>query len=314
MKKLYRSRAPFPAELHGGVVAVGNFDGVHQGHRVLIEQLVRLAREVRGPAIVFTFDPSPAELLYPDSAPPALTWMERRAELLHQLGVDAVIAFPTDLPLLELTAQQFFERILVGELQIKGIVEGPNFRFGKGRTGDVAFLQQQCQAANLAIRIVQPQESDGQLVSSSRVRAALVAGDVALANQMLLEPYRLQGRVSTGAQRGRQLGFPTANLEDIPVLVPPVGVYAGRVQIDQRAFACAVHIGPNPTFGEQHLKVEVHVIGFQGDLYGQTMELELLDRVREVRKFASVDELKEQLTKDIARASSQVQAMSPSRS
>ncbi len=302
MNLLHRSPAPFPDTIRRGVIAVGNFDGVHQGHRCLIERLCSLAKAVGRPSIVFTFDPSPAELLYPGHVPPALTWMERRAALLHRLGVDIVIAFPTTKELLELTASQFFETILIEQLGACGMVEGPNFRFGKGRDGDVRFLQRKCNEFKIPLEIVQPQNVDGVLISSSRIRNDIMRGEMESANRYLLEPYRMIGRVSQGAQRGRQLGFPTANLEAIPVLVPPLGVYAGRAYIADNIHRAAIHIGPNPTFEESQPKVEVHIIDFSGDLYGTNLEVDLFSRLRGVQKFESVDALLNQLRTDIATA------------
>jgi riboflavin kinase / FMN adenylyltransferase len=302
MSVLYRSPPPFPETIRGGVIAVGNFDGVHQGHQCLIERLCSLANAVDGPSIVFTFDPSPAELLYPGHVPPALTWMERRATLLHRLGVEIVIAFPTTKELLELTAAQFFEMVLIEQLGVRGLVEGPNFRFGKGRDGDVRFLQRKCHERKIPLEIVQPQNVDGVLISSSRIRSDIMRGDIEAANRFLLEPYRIIGRVSQGAQRGRQLGFPTANLEAIPVLVPPPGVYAGRAYVGDTIHKAAIHIGPNPTFEESQPKVEVHILDFAGDLYGSNLEVEMLARLRGVQKFESVDALLCQLRTDIASA------------
>ena len=302
MNLLHRSPAPFPETIRRGVIAVGNFDGVHQGHRCLIERLCSLAKAVGRPSIVFTFDPSPAELLYPGHVPPALTWMERRAALLHRLGVDIVIAFPTTKELLELTASQFFETVLIEQLGACGLVEGPNFRFGKGRDGDVRFLQRKCNEFKIPLEIVQPQNVDGVLISSSRIRNDIMRGEMESANRFLLEPYRMIGRVSQGAQRGRQLGFPTANLEAIPVLVPPSGVYAGRAYVGDNIHRAAIHIGPNPTFEESQPKVEVHIIDFSGDLYGTRLEVDLLARLRGVQKFESVDALLNQLRSDIAAA------------
>lgn len=313
---LLRTLEALPTRWRGGVLSIGNFDGVHRGHRALIQRLRSMAAALNAPAMVFTFDPPPLRLLRPECSPAPLTWMDRRAELLHRLGVDMTIAYPTRLELLQLDAVSFFERILVGELGIRGLVEGPNFRFGKDRTGDVELLERLCRRHGIAFEVVEA-ELDGETwYSSSLIRESIERGEIERANTALVEPYRLLGTVGHGAARGRTLGFPTANLEQLPVLVPAHGVYAAKVvgaskSIDALGIAAAVNIGPNPTFGEQATKIEAHLIGFQGDLYGQALELEIYGRVREVQRFASKEALLAQLQRDIDKVS-QIVAMSPS--
>lgn len=317
MPQLLTSLANFPAELRGGAVSVGNFDGVHRGHAQLIKQLVASADRIEGPALVMTFDPHPAELLFPErplSRP--LTSIKRRAELLFGLGVDALIAYPTDLRLLSLSAHEFFQKKIVDILHARAMVEGPNFRFGRGRGGDVLSLAKMCQAAQMDFRVVQPAQDAAGMISSTRIRNAIAAGDMKTANAMLTQPYVVSGIVAVGAQRGRSIGFPTANLTEIPVLVPGPGVYAGQVELSGRSsggpssaaaadadlatYACAVHIGPNPTFAETEPKVEAHLIDYAGiSLYGQQLRVAVLEKVREVCKFESVDELRRQITQDV---------------
>lgn len=290
-----------------GAVTIGNFDGVHRGHRELINHLRKMAAEVKGPAVVLTFDPPPVQLLRPDSVPPALTWMERRTTLLKELGVDHVVVCETSKELLSLTAEAFFQRILINQLHCKAIVEGPNFRFGKDRGGDVIILAKLCSKNRVHAKIIDKQIEGKDWISSSRIRTLIGEGNIAEANQLLIAPYRIIGTVAHGAARGRQIGFPTANLEQIPVLTPPQGVYAGRaflksdMSATQNCYAAAVHIGPNPTFGEHATKVEVHLLDFTGDIYDQRLEVELLDKIRDVVKFDSLDDLKNQLNKDIMR-------------
>ena len=278
---------------------MGNFDGVHRGHAQLIERLLARAREVGGPAVVLTFDPHPVRILRPELAPPPLTWTERKAELLAELGVSAVWSYPTDEALLRLTAEEFFNQILRDALQAKGIVEGPNFQFGRQRQGNVKLLKDLCDTNKITLEVVQPVATGGDLVSSSRVRESIKQGDVAAARQMLTRPYRLRGLVTHGAQRGAKIGFPTANLAGIDTLVPPVGVYAGRAFTQQGIWPAAINIGPNPTFGEGAFKFEAHLPGFSGSLYGQPLEVEFLARVRETRPFESVAALTQQLAADV---------------
>jgi riboflavin kinase/FMN adenylyltransferase len=290
-----------PPETKSGAVTIGNFDGVHRGHRTLVERLVRMAEEVDGPSIVLTFDPPPSRLLRPDTAPPALTWMERRADLLFGLGVDAICVCETRSELLELAPEDFFNQILIEQLAMQGMVEGPNFRFGKDRCGDVELLSELCAKKDITLSVVAAHTDDDEWISSSRIRQLVGQGDVAAANRLLLEPYRICGVVGHGAARGRQIGFPTANLESIPVLIPAHGVYAGRTSIAGETLAAAVNIGPNPTFGEQSQKVEVHLVNYRGDLYGSRLEVEILEQLRGIRKFEGVDDLKAQLRRDVER-------------
>ncbi|MCA9175654.1 MAG: bifunctional riboflavin kinase/FAD synthetase [Planctomycetales bacterium] len=299
--------ADFPDSLWGGAISIGNFDGVHVGHRQLIQRLLAAAHSVDGPSVVFTFEPHPARLLRPRQAPPPLTWLERKAELLGELGVDVVLACPVTLEWLALGAADFFARVIVSTMRAKAMVEGPNFHFGRGREGDIQRLGQLCEAAEVRLDIVEPvrQQATGEggglpdFISSSSIRAALDAGDVAAAAGWLGRPYRLRGIVAHGAGRGATIGFPTANLHDIDTLVPAHGVYAARAEVAGRRWPVAVNIGPNPTFGEHATKVECHLIGFAQDLYGQTLEVDFLRRLRTIRAFGSVDELQSQLREDV---------------
>lgn len=292
------------------MLAIGNFDGVHRGHRTLVAELIRLSREHGSPAMVFTFDPPPARLLRPGPWPQPLTWMERRAELLENLGIDHVLAYPTTSSLLELSAESFFRKVVIEELGARGLVEGPNFRFGKDRGGDVALLSRMCREHHLLLSIIEPERIGENWVSSSSIREAIDAGDIERANAALGEPYRIRGKVHGGAGRGRTLGFPTANLGEVPVLIPGHGVYAGRIAraswddgrtVPERLTHAhaAIHIGPNPTFGEEASKVEIHVLDFAGDLYGATLEVEMVRRIRGIRKFSGLNELIEQIQADL---------------
>ena len=280
-------------------MSIGNFDGVHRGHARIIERLLAQAREVGGPAVVFTFDPHPVRLLRPEQCPPPLTWTDRKAQLLAELGVDAMLAYPTDEDLLSLTAQEFFDRIVLGVLGARAMVEGPNFYFGRGRTGNVELLRKLCEAAGMPLEVVEPLVMGGEYISSSRVRSLIAEGRIDEAAAMLTQPYRIRGMVTHGAGRGARIGFPTANIDAIDTLLPGPGVYAARAFVRDLTRPAAVNIGPNPTFGEQALKVEAHLPDFHGPLYGEPIEIDVLSRLREIQRFASVDELKEQLTRDV---------------
>jgi riboflavin kinase/FMN adenylyltransferase len=300
--KLVRQLEELPADLQRGAVSIGNFDGVHLGHARIMHRLTKLAAEFHGPAVAFTFDPHPVRLLRPELAPPPLTWTRRKADLLGEVGIDALVAYPTSLALLQLSPREFFERIVVEQLRAKALVEGPNFFFGKDRQGDIRQLQRFCQEYDVQLEIVSPVEFAGEVVSSSRVRSALSRGDVDAACQMLTQPYRLRGMVTHGAHRGSHLGFPTANLQAIDTLIPAGGVYAGRAYLRTAHLTAAINIGPNPTFGESITKVEVHLVEFNEAIYGEPLEVDFRARLRDVHKFSSPAELREQLARDVAAA------------
>jgi riboflavin kinase/FMN adenylyltransferase len=291
-----------PADCRGGALSVGNFDGVHRGHVALLEELRRQADAVHGPAVALTFDPHPLQLLRPDSYPPPLTTIAERARLLRAHGADHVVILGTTHDFLRLTAEEFFERVVRGHFEARAMVEGESFGFGRGRGGNVATLAELCRRDGLGLVVVPPVDVGGQAVSSSRVRAALQRGAVREAAQCLGRPYRLTGTVEAGQQRGAGLGFPTANLGRAQTLIPGDGVYAVRVDRDGTRWPGAANIGPNPTFGESARKVEVHLIGFRGDLYGQGLSVEFIDRLRDTRPFGGVSELVAQLRADVERA------------
>ena len=283
----------------GGFVSIGNFDGVHRGHQSMISALVRQAKSAGVPAVVLTFDPHPIRLLRPGQAPPSLSTLQRKAQLMEKLGVDCLIAYPTDWDLLKLTPEAFFQKIIQAQLEAKGLVEGPNFFFGHNRAGDIAKLQLLCEEAEMTLQVVPPLEVGESFVSSSRVRSLITEGGMAGAVELLGHPYRVQGTVRTGAKRGRSLGFPTANLEDVATLLPKDGVYAGIGYERNQSYAAAINVGPNPTFGEAERKLEVHLIEFSGDLYGETLDVDFLERMRDTMTFQNVDALRDQLRDDI---------------
>lgn len=302
--KLYQSLDELPADFFAGALTIGNFDGVHRGHAHLLSRLKQRASEAGGPSVVFTFEPHPVRLLRPDAAPAPLTWVARKAELLARLDIDCVIAYPTSREFLALSANEYFQQIICDQLKTRAVVEGPNFFFGKNREGNVELLAKFCERESITLEIVEPVRTEEEFVSSSRVRKAIAAGDVDSANAMLTQPYRIRGLVTHGAGRGGSIGFPTANVAAVDTLLPGLGVYAGVAKIAQeQTWKAAINIGPNPTFGENHVKVEVHLIDFKGDLYGQPLEVDFIRRLRDIQKFASKEQLMEQLQLDVAAAS-----------
>ncbi|HEV3436530.1 MAG TPA: bifunctional riboflavin kinase/FAD synthetase, partial [Gemmata sp.] len=289
-----------PPQFLGGAVTVGNFDGVHLGHRALVAAARAQADLLGGPAVAVTFDPPPHQLLYPGPIRPPLTTLSERAELLNAASADHVVILRTSPALLALSPEAFFEDVLVRQLGAKAVVEGPDFRFGRNRAGSNDMLRKLCIAVGIAFEEVSQLRYRGEPVSSSRVRAAILRGEVEFATELLARPYRITGTVVTGAKRGRTIGFPTANLSDVPTVLPGNGVYAVRAMVDEQKYPAAANIGPNPTFGEEAQKIEVHLIEFSGDLYGKSLAVEFIARLRDTRPFGGVAELVEQLNQDVA--------------
>ncbi len=290
-----------PDAYRGGYLSIGNFDGVHRGHQSMLGRLCEYSRQRGVPAVVLTFDPHPIALLSPEQTPPRLSTFERKAELIETCGVDCLIAYPTSRELLNLAPEEFFSRIVVNELAACGLVEGINFFFGRDRAGNVEMLRRLCESAGMTLDVVEPVYDGTRMISSSAIRRALGDGDFETAVRMLGNPYRLTGRVTPGSRRGRELGVPTANLTQIATLIPADGVYAGTATVEGARYAAAMHIGPNRTFGEQERKVEVHLLGFAGDLYGHELSVDLKAFVRPSVPFSGRDELAAQLQEDLSR-------------
>ncbi len=281
-------------------VAIGNFDGVHRGHGAMLAELRQLSRRLGVAAVAVTFDRHPITVLRPGSAPPLLTTLEDRLQLLRWAGVDDVAVLPVTAELLQMTAEEFFERILCRQFRARGIVEGPNFHFGRNRAGNVRLLRSLCDAAGMQFQEASVVVDSGEMISSSRIRELLGRGLLRQATELLGHPYRLRGFVQRGAERGRTLGFPTANLGEIGTLIPAHGVYAGMTHITDQWYPVAVNLGPNPTFADQRDKVECHIVGYSGDLYGQQLAVDLLSELRPSRTFGSVVDLVEQIRRDVA--------------
>ena len=294
----YALGAPIPDVCRGGALTIGNFDGVHIGHQALLAEAIRQAR----PAVAVTFDPHPIQILRPQAVQPFLNTVADRTLLLQQYGVDHVLVLQTTPALLQLSARDFFQRIIMDGLQAKALVEGFSFGFGHNREGTIEVLKALCAENSVRLMLILPQDVAGQVVSSSQVRGELLAGRVDVARQMLGRPYRITGIVGTGAKRGATLGFPTANLHEVPTLIPGNGVYAVTATVDGKAWPGAANVGPNPTFGENARKVEVHLIGFSGNLYHKALCVDFIQKIRDTRPFGSADELMAQIQIDVAKA------------
>jgi riboflavin kinase/FMN adenylyltransferase len=265
-----------------------------------LAEVRRLASEISGPAVAVVLDPHPASILRPAKAPTRLTWIERRAELMDPLGIDALVVCKIDLEFLAMTATEFFQSLVIDRLGARAMVEGPNFFFGHNRGGDVAALQELCGANQIDLRIVAPTKYDDEMISSTRIRGLLESGGVDQASRLLGAAYRIRGTVVPGDSRGRQIGFPTANLTGIDVVLPASGVYGGLASAAGKTYQAAIHIGPALTFDREGLpRVEVHLLDYDGDLYDQLLLVDFIMQVRDIARFDSVERLVEQLHQDV---------------
>lgn len=300
--QIVRGLPPVAPEPRPSAVALGVFDGVHLGHRVILGTAVAQAREAAIPAVACTFDPHPMEVLQPGRAPLAITTLEERLALIEGCGLDAAVVLPFTPALAAMEPEAFVEDVLIARLSAREIVVGFNHRFGRGARGDVALLRSLGERLGFRTHVAEPLMVEGVAVSSTEIRAALQRGDLAAAGRLLGRPYTLLGTVGHGAGRGRTLGFPTANLVPArPVLVAP-GVYACMAEVGGGKERAVVNVGVRPTFDEATLAVEAYLLDFVGDIYGQTITLSFVSRIREERRFPSVEALKAQIEADAKEA------------
>lgn len=290
---------PVPAPLRGAVVALGNFDGFHRGHQAVVGRAIDRAQTEGRPAIVATFDPHPARHFRPDARPFRLTTLDQRERLFAAAGADAMLVFHFNDALAGTSATDF-ARLLVERIGAAGVVTGEDFTFGRDRSGDVARLAELGRELGLRAEAVSAvTDGGGDVVSSTRIREALWAGDCRTAARLLTRPFAIEGRVVPGDQVGRELGYPTANVDLDRYLRPAYGVYAVRGRLpDGRVLDGAANLGIRPQFDPPKELFEPHFLDFSGDLYGQVIEVELIERIRGEAKFDSLDGLKAQIGRD----------------
>jgi riboflavin kinase/FMN adenylyltransferase len=291
-----------PAAARGGVLAIGNFDGVHRGHQALIAAATREARQHGWPAGAIVFEPHPREFFQPDKPHFRLTPLPRKLALLDTLGLDMAVVVRFDAALAGLSAEAFIDRVLVQGLGVRHVVVGYDFRFGKGRGGEPDTLRRAGAQHGFGVTVVDQVADAGEVFSSSAVRAELAQGDVEGAAAMLGHWWRVAGTVVGGARRGTGLGYPTANLMLPAGTALAHGIYAVRAYCDGQRLDGAAYLGTRPTFDDGEAVLEVFLFDFYGDLYGRQMEAEFIGFVRADAKFASAEALQEQMARDVARA------------
>jgi len=297
----YQGLDAFPDDDRPVVLSIGNFDGVHAGHQAILKRLSAAAARHGVEGVVLTFDPHPLALLRPEAAPAALTTMSRRVELLAEVGITQCVVYRIGEDLLRMPAETFFEEVICRRLRAVGLVEGPNFHFGRGRQGNVEVLAGWAEPAGMFLEVVPALELAGGSVSSSRIRELLIEGRVREAGDLLTRPHRITGQVVEGVRRGRELGFPTANLEGIEQILPAEGIYAVTVRWSDQSRPGALHLGPRPTFRTETPTVEAHLLDFDGELYAEQMAIDFHHRLRDIRRFDGPEALCEQMHEDIAR-------------
>ncbi len=285
------------------VLTIGNFDGVHLGHRALFNRVRSWARELEGQSVVMTFNPHPLSVFRPGNGPAFITTHERKLDLIAEAGIEVTIVVPFDRAFAQISATEFVKDLLVDRIGIRAIVVGHDYRFGKGREGDIDLLRKMGERHAFDVEAVSGIDVEGTLVSSTLIRQCIHGGDLREAGRLLGRPYEIKGAVVKGRNRGaRLLGFPTANIDMAGHAAPKGGVYAVQVEIDGRLYGGAANLGYNPTFGDAMLSLEVHILDFSGDVYGKNVTVRFIDRLRDEKKFAGVEELTRQISLDVERA------------
>ena len=301
--------AALPPLYRGAVIALGNFDGFHRGHQAVAKAALDWAKAEGRPGIIATFDPHPVRYFAPDTPPFRLTTLDQREDLFAAAGADAMLVFRFDRTLAQTTAEQFVAGLLAARLGAAGVVTGEDFTFGQGRAGNVAVLAQLAQQEGLTARAVGPVAEHGEIVSSSRIRDALKAGDCAAAGDLLTRPFAIRGIVQHGAKLGRTIGFPTANLDMASYLRPRYGIYAVTARLpDGSVVPGAANLGIRPSFDPPLELLETYLFDWSGDLYGAEIEVLLHQHLRDEAKFASLEELTAQMTRDCEQARGILQA------
>jgi riboflavin kinase/FMN adenylyltransferase len=291
-----------PLSIPHPILLMGNFDGIHLGHQALLARAVEDAKKLGGRSVVLTFEPHPLKVLAPEKAPRLILTHKDKMTLLQSFGVDTVIVQTFDAAFAGVEAEEFVREYLVRRIGVRKMWIGKDLRFGKGRKGRVEDLARWGKEAGFEVGVIEPIQLGGHRVSSSRVRSLIESGDVREAGKVLGRYHFVSGRVGHGRGRGRQLGFPTANVVPRTEVLPLDGIYASIMQVGERKWHSVTSVGLNPTFGAGPRTVESYIFDFDGDLYDQAVKLFFVERIREEKKFSSVEPLVEQIKRDVSSA------------
>jgi riboflavin kinase / FMN adenylyltransferase len=281
------------------VLTIGNYDGLHVGHKKIIQEVIEKAAAVSGTSMLMTFYPHPLSVLRPDNHSGLITPPAIKSQLIEEAGIDVLIIVPFTAQFREVTPESFVKDILLGLLSIKGLIVGYDFRFGKEGRGDIGMLKAFSEVHGFFFEVVSAVTLDGDKIGSNRIRRLLVEGDVRKASRFLGRPYMVKGTIAKGQGRGKGIGFPTINLETNFELVPKEGVYITEAKANGRLYPSVTNIGHNPTFGENQLTIETFLLDFDGDLYGTEVSLLFHERIREEMKFESVEALVDRIRIDV---------------
>lgn len=297
---IHRSIAEITAPLPNPVVTIGNFDGVHLGHREIFRRLKQAAREIGGVSVVITFDPHPLRVVNYSKNVRLINTLDEKITLIEASGIDYLIIIPFDLQFAAISSVDFIKNFLVGRLGVKKLIVGYDYAFGRNREGDFEMLRSYGEKLSFAVEELSPINCGETIYSSTLIRQMIAAGEVAQVVQYLGRHFSLGGTVVHGANRGRTLGYPTANILTAKELIPADGVYAVKVKIEERIYDGACNIGTNPTFGATPVSIEAFLFDFDGELYGRDLRVYFIERIRQEIKFASSDDLKKAIADDVA--------------
>jgi riboflavin kinase/FMN adenylyltransferase len=300
-----------PIKFPNPVLTIGNYDGVHVGHRTIIEITKGKASEIDGTPMLMTFYPHPLHVLRPDKELPSITPLEEKKRLIEEAGIEVLLIVPFTQEFSRVTPEAYVKDILIGKLGIKGLVVGYDFKFGKGGRGDIEGMKKYAQAYGFFVEVVNAVTIGGEKVGSNKIRKLLQSGDIDKAKLLLGRSYMVRGKVVPGEGRGRAFGFPTINLRTDFDLVPPNGVYITEVVIGEQRLRSATNIGYNPTFGGQERTIETFIFDYDGDLYGKDVRLYFHVKLREEIRFETVSELRLQIARDVSAARDYFARQSP---
>ena len=295
--RFFHSWERIPVAYQNAVVAIGNFDGFHKGHRAVVEQAVRIAQQKKHPVILMTFEPHPSGFFRPGGRTFRITPIRSKVRAICQLPIDAFCVFHFNKSFADMSAKDFVENVLINGLHAAHIVVGEDYGFGKNRQGDVSYMQKNY--PDLPVTAVKKlRDQNGEIISSSRIRSFLRDGEVEKASGLMEHPFEIEGYVIHGAQLGQTIGFPTINIDPADSIVPRNGVYVASVEIDEKQYKAVANIGHRPTVDGRNVLLEAHILDFDGDLYGRRLRVRLLTFIRPEVHFNSVEELKAQIAKD----------------